>query len=135
MSTSLELQSLLLRLFSQLISQLTGESESSDELLTLDWVRRCKNYMDLHFSENVVAFSGMNRSYFSTEFSRHMGMPPKKYLQKKKMDKGKQLLRETRLPVTEIALSVGFPNLYSFTRAFKKYNGVSPLAYRYSVHE
>ncbi|MOA67458.1 DNA-binding transcriptional regulator AraC [compost metagenome] len=51
-------------------------------------------------------------------------------MQRLKMGKGAQLLRVTDKPVTEIALSIGYPDLYAFTRAFTSYFGLSPTKYR-----
>ena len=57
-------------------------------------------------------------------------MPPLKYLQRIRMEKAKRLLQETDATITEIALSLGYPNLYSFTRAFKIYYKVPPITMR-----
>jgi len=57
-------------------------------------------------------------------------MPPAEYISKVKMNKAKELLLGTSASITEIAYSLGYPNLFSFTRAFKKYYSISPSAYR-----
>lgn len=53
-----------------------------------------------------------------------------KYLQQIRMDKARKLLMDTNASITEIALSLGYPNLYSFTRAFKLYFKESPVTLR-----
>ncbi|WP_244193045.1 helix-turn-helix transcriptional regulator [Paenibacillus taichungensis] len=91
--------------------------------------------MELHATEGisvqqVADFAGVHRSYFSNMFTTQVGLPPLKYMQRIRMDKAKQLLKDTDVTVTEIALSLGYPNLYSFTRAFKIYYKVPPIMMR-----
>jgi iron complex transport system substrate-binding protein len=50
------------------------------------------------------------------------------------MDKAKELLRKTDATLQDIAVSVGYPDVYFFSRAFKKYTGVSPVHYRDSLY-
>lgn len=100
-----------------------------------NWIRACMEFMDLHATEGitvqqVAAFAGVHRSYFSSVFASQVGVSPQKYLQNIRMEKAKRLLIETEASVTEIALSLGYPNLYTFTRAFKIYYGISPQVMR-----
>lgn len=129
-AAALELQGLLYGLFSALMP---AEPEQGTE--PAHWIRECEEYMELHASEGITVqqvaeFAGVHRSYFTQVFTGETGLPPMKYLQKIRMDKAKRLLIETDASVTEIALSLGYPNLYSFTRAFKMYYKESPLALR-----
>lgn len=52
------------------------------------------------------------------------------YLNNLRMEKAKELLRDKRLSIGEIALKVGFANTYYFSNAFKKMWGVSPSKFR-----
>ncbi|WP_019536145.1 AraC family transcriptional regulator [Paenibacillus ginsengihumi] len=128
---SLKLHSLLFELFSHLCR---GNADS-EENKKAGWIRECVDFMELHAAEGisvqqVADFAGVHRSYFSQAFTEEMGISPSKYLQQLRMDKAKRLLKDTDATVTEIALSLGYPNLYSFTRAFKSYCSCSPLAFR-----
>jgi AraC-like DNA-binding protein len=67
---------------------------------------------------------------FSREFSAAFGVPPGRYLQRRRLQRAALLLQETRLPVTEIALMVGFRSLGTFGRLFTREFGVSPRMYR-----
>lgn len=100
-----------------------------------NWIRACMEFMDLHATEGitvqqVAAFAGVHRSYFSSVFASQVGVSPQKYLQNIRMEKAKRLLIETEASVTEIALSLGYPNLYTFTRAFKIYYDIPPQVMR-----
>ncbi|WP_282940857.1 AraC family transcriptional regulator [Paenibacillus sp. RC67] len=102
-----------------------------------EWFDKSIEYLQLHYTEHLkieelARFAGVNRTYYSTQFTKRIGISPMQYLQKLRMDKGAQLLRVTSLAVTEIALTLGYPDLYSFTRAFKNYYGISPSVYRES---
>ncbi|MEF2965473.1 AraC family transcriptional regulator [Paenibacillus sp. M1] len=99
------------------------------------WIRECMDFMDLHATEGIsvqqaAEFAGVHRSYFSNVFRSQVGVSPQKYMQKIRMEKAKRLLVETNATVTEIALSLGYPNLYTFTRAFKSYYKAPPLNVR-----
>jgi AraC-like DNA-binding protein len=67
---------------------------------------------------------------FSREFSAAFGVPPGRYLQRRRLQRAALLLQETRLPVTEISLLVGFRSLGTFSRLFAREFGVSPRIYR-----
>jgi len=129
--TALELQGLVCGLFADLLA--AAESSSASE--PADWIDECLEYMELHATEGisvqqVAAFAGVHRSYFTQVFTGQMGMSPMKYLQGVRMKKASRLLRETNATITEIALSLGYPNPHAFTRAFKGYYSCSPQAVR-----
>lgn len=99
------------------------------------WVSQSVEYFDIHYSEDisvkdVARHFKINRSHFTKTFTEQVGVSPKQYLQNLKMKRAKQLLLETPLTITEIALSLGFPDLYSFTRAFRNYCNISPTMLR-----
>ncbi|UJF33799.1 helix-turn-helix transcriptional regulator [Paenibacillus hexagrammi] len=127
----LELQSLLFRLF----AESAPEEEPIKEDEPAGWIQECIRFMELHAAEGVsvqqtASFAGVHRSYFTSVFTREVGISPLSYLQKIRMEKAQRLLRDTDATITEIALSLGYPNLFSFTRAFKNYCSVSPGVYR-----
>lgn len=71
----------------------------------------------------------LNRSYFSEIFKEKTGVSPHKYLTDYRMKKSAELLTKRRLSVSVTALSVGYTDIYVFSRAFKKYYGVTPTEY------
>jgi AraC-like DNA-binding protein len=99
------------------------------------WIRESEIFMDTHYSEkitvqDVAEYVGIQRSYFTDAFTKQMGVSPGHFLQQLRLSKGKQMLEETAVPITEIALSLGYSELYAFTRAFRNYYGISPSQYR-----
>ena len=54
----------------------------------------------------------------------------KQYVNNIRLNEAKRLLKETSLPVNEIAYKIGFNNVTHFNRAFKQYSNCSPQEYR-----
>ncbi|CAG7615331.1 AraC family transcriptional regulator [Paenibacillus allorhizosphaerae] len=105
---------------------------------TSSWLQKGLDYLEMHYTEGigiekVASFVGVDRGYFSKKFQEAYGVPPIKYLQKLKLDKAKYMLERTDYKLTEIALSVGYPDLFSFSKSFKKHYGMSPNAYRLNL--
>lgn len=80
--------------------------------------------------EQLAKRVGVHRSRFTAVFVRAYGVPPKRYLIGLRMTKAAELLRDERISVQDVALSVGYPDLFSFTRAFTTEFGCSPTTYR-----
>ncbi|MGH7460273.1 MAG: helix-turn-helix transcriptional regulator [Longimicrobiales bacterium] len=73
--------------------------------------------------------SELSRTEFSRVFRRLEGVPPRTYVQERRIDRAKRLLASD-LPLTEIALQLGFYDQSHFTRVFKHLTGETPAAYR-----
>lgn len=72
----------------------------------------------------------MSLPYLSQYFKNHMGVNLLDYVTERKMEKAKELLKDTRLPIRDIAVSVGYYNVNSFQRRFKQVVGYTPGEYR-----
>ena len=72
----------------------------------------------------------VNASYLSSTFHHQAGVRLIDYIHKQRLQKVKQLLRETNLTIAQIAESTGYYNTLSMSRAFKRYEGITPSAYR-----
>lgn len=101
-----------------------------------DWVASAAAYIELHYAENLrvewlAERAGVHRSHFSAAFARAYGLSPKRYLTKLRMTKAAELLlRHPSLAIHDLALTVGYPDVFAFTRAFVGYHGIAPSAYR-----
>ena len=80
--------------------------------------------------EEVANTCGIDDRYLYNLFVKHLGVSPKQYLNKLRLDNAKQLLTNSDCAVTEVAFSVGFPDVLSFSRFFAKHTGMSPTSYR-----
>ncbi|RCX18588.1 AraC-like DNA-binding protein [Fontibacillus phaseoli] len=110
-----------------------------DEIRNIDcsdeWLERGREHMELHYSEDIsiesiARYVGIERSYFSRKFKTAYGITPLKYLQNIRIHAAKKLLETTDLSLAAIAPSVGYVDIFSFSKAFKKNTGISPVEYR-----
>ncbi len=80
--------------------------------------------------EDISERLNMSYSWFRRLFKEYTGLPPSQYIQEVKMQKSKELLTNTTLPIKAVAFGLGFENQEYFSTAFKKKNKISPLQYR-----
>jgi AraC-like DNA-binding protein len=95
---------------------------------------RAKDLIDRDYAQEleVSTLAGAahaSPAHFSRSFKRAFGETPHKYLQRRRIERGKELLRETDLMVTAISTEVGFGSLGSFSAAFSELVGESPSEY------
>ena len=72
----------------------------------------------------------MNSNYLGQLFKQQTGKPFREYLNDKRMEEAKRLLRQGGLSVTEVAAQSGYLNSDYFVSQFKRMTGVSPAAFR-----
>ena len=72
----------------------------------------------------------LSEKYISRYFKEHFHITLSQYVTYLRLEHAKQLLQDTDIPITEIALQSGYQNVSYFIRSFKKTYEVSPLKYR-----
>jgi AraC-like DNA-binding protein len=80
--------------------------------------------------EALATSHGVSYSHLRKTFREHISLPPQKYLNKVRARKAQHLLDDHNLSITDVALEMNYPDLFSFSRHFKTYTGQSPRAYR-----
>lgn len=75
---------------------------------------------------------GLDRGYFSTLFRSKTGTPPIQYLLNLRLQRAAELMTVHGEPPATAALSVGYTDIYHFSKIFKKHFGVSPREYKYN---
>lgn len=92
-------------------------------------------YLNDHYTQplsrtSIAAATGYNESYISHLFADCLHTTLTNYLASLRMDDALHLLSGTALPISQIALSLGFGSIRSFNRVFLDRMGRSPAAYR-----
>jgi len=98
-------------------------------------LRRAKEMLMAHL-EGDISLSEVARacklsvSHFARAFRRTTGQPPHRWLTSRRVERAKDLLRQSSEPMADIALRCGFADQASFIRAFKRVVGASPGGWR-----
>ena len=96
---------------------------------------RARDRMDRDFARpldvaDVARSAHLSRAEFTRAFRAAFGESPHRYLQRRRVERAKELLRSTARPVTDVCADVGFRSLGTFSRTFRAVTGESPSAYR-----
>lgn len=78
----------------------------------------------------LARVSGVSEAHFARSFKDAFGVPPHRYLLTRRIERAKALLRDTDLPVTDIAFQTGWNSLGTFGRIFRDITGESPSELR-----
>jgi len=92
---------------------------------------RAKDRMDAASHEEwpvrrLARVSGVSEAHFARSFRDAFGVPPHRYLLTRRIERAAALLRDTDLPITEIAFQTGWNSLGTFGRTFRDITGESP---------
>lgn len=99
-------------------------------------VRDAILYMNHNYCNSGLTMSSLaehlqiSGTTLSLEFQRELGIKPSEFLSNLRMEKAKELLRDTDLRIKDICIAVGYDDDYSFSRVFKKYTGMTASQYR-----
>lgn len=98
-------------------------------------IRRALDHLTQHLAEPITLpalakHCGLSVSRLSWLFHQATGTSPLHYLEIRRLDRARQLLRLTPNPIQEIAAEVGYPDPFYFSLRFKRHTGHSPRAYR-----
>ena len=98
----------------------------SDKLLSYI-TQHCNEKLSL---ESIAKLCSYNKSYFSRIFKEYTNNTFTEYLKNARMEKAKELLKNTDYSITNIVYKSGYSDKTKFFAHFKSYTGVSPLQYR-----
>lgn len=102
-----------------------------------NWIKKdvlpyiSENYADVNMSvANIAEQFGVHPVYLSRLFKEQVGEGMLEYITKFRIERAKEVLRTTKLMLDDVALKVGYNNARTFSRAFKKTEGITPGKYR-----
>jgi AraC family transcriptional regulator of arabinose operon len=126
---------LLRNLFENFIVALARHAFQKSERLAPAALLAIRAYIEQHFTErlrlgDLAKRAGLSEPHLCTEFRRFFGIPVIQYVLQLRMNQATYLLRDHNRRIGEIALLLGYPDLYTFSKMFKHYIGVSPKKFR-----
>ena len=97
--------------------------------------KRLIEFIQEHLAQEIsltalAELVGLSLCHFARAFKQSFGVPPHRYHMACRMDRATNLLQRPALSVTQIGIQVGFRETSSFTRAFRKFTGLTPTEYR-----
>lgn len=100
-----------------------------------DVIEKIQIYMQHNYPKNltqdfIASLFYLNRSYLSTLFKQKTGMKFIDYLNEVRIEKSKELLKDSNRKMYQISKAVGYDNPKYFFRIFKKKTGMTPEQYR-----
>jgi transcriptional regulator GlxA family with amidase domain len=108
-----------------------SEPPASQDPELLRRLLRAKDRMDAASHEawsvrRLARVSSVSAAHFARSFKEAFGVPPHRYLLTRRIERATALLRDTDLPITEIAFQTGWASLGTFGRIFRDITGESP---------
>lgn len=90
-----------------------------------------REHLDAHYARNldlaeVAAHVGVTPAHLGRAFKRRYGISPGRYRDTLRIEAASNLLRHSDLLVKEIAYQLGYPDAYTFSKAFRRHTGHSP---------
>jgi AraC-like DNA-binding protein len=100
-------------------------------------VSAARDLIDRHYARTLpvprlARACGLSPFHFIRAFRRQVGMTPHQYQRARRIERARELLVTTPLPVTEICDRIGFQSLGSFSSLFRRLTGETPAAFRAS---
>lgn len=98
-------------------------------------IRQAKKYIEENYMKNITlddvgSHIGFNPSYFSSLFKKETGTSFTEYLSETRIEKSKDLLRESDLKIQDVCFMVGYNDPKYFAKSFIKHTGLKPKEYR-----
>ena len=92
------------------------------------------DYIENNYNKNIkndflAQMCGVSTVYFRKIFTEYFSMSPVTYIHTLRIRKAKEMLKSDFSSVSDISASLGYINIYDFSRDFKKYTGISPTQY------
>ena len=101
-------------------------------------LQRVKDYVDRKYDEEIslteaARIAGLEKKYFSTYFRQKTGVCFKDWVTEVRVSQAKAMMEVQNYNITEIGFAVGFRDLRTFERAFKRCTGMTPRDFKNSV--
>ena len=78
----------------------------------------------------LAEIAGMNLFYFSRLFKQSTGLSPHRFVLEQRFRRAQHFLRTSDMTILEVSVRTGFADQGHFTKAFRRFIGVTPTEYR-----
>ena len=97
--------------------------------------KRVMEFIEEHLAEEIswtalAEVADQSLYHFARAFTQSFGVPPHRYHMARRMDRARSLLQSPALSVTQIGVQIGFRETSSFSKAFRRFTGLTPTEYR-----
>jgi len=122
------------QIFSILAKYISSHDESSVFENSGNFIANALQFFEINYPHrisisDVANALGLDRSYFSRVFKKHMNISPQEYLIRLRMRRACDLLSDPDISISNVAYSVGYEP-FTFSRTFKQVMGISPTDFR-----
>lgn len=132
----LHIKSLLFSIFWRLFKFHAERQKENGRLgYKTERIKDVLNYINQNFSKDLTLDElskqvDMSKFYLCRLFKDSLRMSPVEYINKVRIEKATELLINTDMSISEIALECGFNNISYFIKVFKRYMNITPLKFR-----
>lgn len=130
--SGLQQERLATTLLGSLHARLSGDASPTGRRLDLEALDR---YIDQHLAgglrvADLAAQACLSEAHFTSRFRAQTGLSPWRYVMRRRLETARRLIRESHLPLSEIAALTGFTNQSALSRAFRRDVGHPPSELR-----
>jgi AraC family transcriptional regulator len=100
--------------------------------------KRVLAYIDSNLNQELqtkelAALTNLSASHFFRAFKGSIGLPPKEYITRRRIDLARTMMSTTNTPLSQIALDCGWQDQSSFCRTFRRVLGQTPNVWRRAI--
>ena len=117
-------------------SQISGNLSCQSDQNLIPRIREIINYINDNYGNNRLSLQSISESIYLSQtylcafFKKATGKTLNQYITEVRIEKAKEMLRDTGIKVYEIAYRVGFTDTNYFSTLFKKHVGITPSEYK-----
>ena len=134
-----------LKLATLILQLIQGQTPTAEEPITSmrenyenDLFQSILDFLDQNIAthnqvNDLVEHFALSRSTLQNLFKKYLNMTPKNYINQVRLDRSKQMIRNTQMTLSQIADYLGYGSIQYFSRAFNQAFGMSPSQYAKSM--
>ena len=119
----------------ELLTELILNAQSLTPYGAEDYLLRAAEFLESHYAEKLTLDTlsdhlSVSKYHLQRQFKAHFGITPTQYLTNLRINRAKELLRTTAMPVYEICERIGMENPSYMIKLFRGHEGMTPYGYR-----